>query len=124
MNPAFRTPAYRPFRAGMFAGMGMCAIFPVIHGLMIYGFVQMLDQIGLGWLVVQGVFYLTGTLLYAVSCSFLAIDWPTTDKVDAVSRISVSWKGRQVWCIPPDIPCLCGVGCSFSPHRSPQSFRL
>lgn len=50
----------------MFAGMGLCAIFPVIHGLVRYGYTQMLNQIGLGWLILQGVFYLTGAFLYAV----------------------------------------------------------
>lgn len=67
MNPAFRTPAYRPFRAAMFVGMGLCAIFPVLHGLVIYGFSRMLEQIGLFWLVLQGTLYITGALLYAVS---------------------------------------------------------
>lgn len=51
----------------MFAGMGLCALFPVLHGLKVYGIRQMSKQIGLSWLVLQGLLYLIGALLYAVS---------------------------------------------------------
>lgn len=48
--------------------MGLSAVFPVFHGLHKYGFQQMQRQIGLGWLVVQGVLYVTGAAIYA--CRF------------------------------------------------------
>ena len=41
--------------------------FPVIHGLRLYGFKQMQDQIGLSWLVSQGILYIAGASIYAVS---------------------------------------------------------
>lgn len=62
----FRTPAWRPFRAAMFVSMGLSAIFPVLHGLWLYGTVQMRKQIGLSWLVLQGVLYIFGACVYAV----------------------------------------------------------
>lgn len=68
MLPAFRTPAWRPYRAAMFAGMGLCAVFPVLHGLQRYGLEIMQRQIGLRWLVLQGVLYIFGASLYA--CRF------------------------------------------------------
>ena len=40
----------------MFVGMGISAVFPVLDGLRMFGFEQMRSQIGLGWLVLQGVF--------------------------------------------------------------------
>lgn len=67
LHPAFRTPAMRPFRAAMFIGMGLCAIFPVLHGLRLYGLAQTRQQIGLFWLVLQGILYIVGAILYAVS---------------------------------------------------------
>ncbi|KAH7304834.1 hemolysin-III channel protein-like protein Izh2 [Rhexocercosporidium sp. MPI-PUGE-AT-0058] len=61
----FRTPAWRPYRAGMFVLMGLSAVFPVLHGLQLYGVHEMRDRIGLTWLVLQGFFYILGAGLYA-----------------------------------------------------------
>lgn len=69
--PKFRTPGWRPFRASMFASMGLSAIIPVLHGLKVYGSQQMNDRIGLSWLILQGFLYLLGAGLYAVGSSDL-----------------------------------------------------
>ncbi|KAK4570356.1 hypothetical protein LTR86_002436 [Recurvomyces mirabilis] len=65
MLPKFRSPQWRPFRAFMFVAMGLSAVVPVIHGLQIYGAEQMEDQIGLSWLVGQGMLYILGAAIYA-----------------------------------------------------------
>lgn len=65
--PSFRTPKWRPFRAAMFVSMGLSAAFPVLHGISLYGIAQLEKQIGLSWLVLQGLLYVTGAGLYAVS---------------------------------------------------------
>lgn len=65
--PKFRTPEWRPFRAGMFVAMGLSAVIPVLHGLKLYGLQQMNDRIGLSWLVLQGFLYVLGAGIYAVS---------------------------------------------------------
>jgi predicted membrane channel-forming protein YqfA (hemolysin III family) len=51
----------------MFVAMGLSAVFPVLHGLELYGIKQMRDRIGLTWLVLQGFLYILGAGLYAVS---------------------------------------------------------
>ncbi|CAL3963564.1 hypothetical protein PZA11_001146 [Diplocarpon coronariae] len=61
----FRTPAWRPYRAGMFVLMGLSAVFPVFHGLELHGFKDMQNRIGLTWLLCQGSFYVLGAVLYA-----------------------------------------------------------
>jgi len=66
VTPKFRTPAYRPIRAGMFVGIGLSAVFPVLHGLYLYGVAQMDKQIGLRWLVAQGTLYILGAGIYAM----------------------------------------------------------
>lgn len=63
--PRFRTPRWRPFRAAMFVGMGLSAVFPVLHGLQLFGFNRMRQQIGLGWLLLQGFLYILGAGIYA-----------------------------------------------------------
>lgn len=74
MLPKFRSPAWRPFRAFMFVAMGLSAVVPVLHGVKLYGIAQMERQIGLSWLVSQGVLYLTGAAIYAVS-SMSLLGW-------------------------------------------------
>ena len=63
--PRFRTPRWRPFRAVMFVGMGLSAVFPVLHGLRLFGFDRMRRQIGLNWLLLQGFLYILGAAIYA-----------------------------------------------------------
>lgn len=49
----------------MFAGMGLSAIVPVLHGLTLYGYAAMCDTMSLWWLIAHGVMYLVGAGLYA-----------------------------------------------------------
>jgi predicted membrane channel-forming protein YqfA (hemolysin III family) len=36
-KPIFRTPQYRWIRSCLFLAMGLSAVFPVVHGLVLYG---------------------------------------------------------------------------------------
>lgn len=59
----------------MFVAMGLSAVFPVLHGVEMYGIAQMQGRIGLTWLLLQGFLYILGAGLYAVcvlliSCFF------------------------------------------------------
>lgn len=51
----------------MFTAMGLSAVFPVLHGLAWYGIDGMEQLMGLRWVVLQGVLYIAGAFLYAVS---------------------------------------------------------
>ncbi|KAI4729535.1 HlyIII-domain-containing protein [Aureobasidium sp. EXF-10728] len=63
--PSFRTPKWRPFRASMFVAMGASAVIPVLHGISLFGIAQLERQIGLSWLVLQGILYISGAAIYA-----------------------------------------------------------
>jgi adiponectin receptor len=65
MHNKFRTPALRPFRALMFVLMGLSAVFPMIHGIRVYGIAHMREAAGLDWVVLQGALYITGAAIYA-----------------------------------------------------------
>lgn len=54
----------------MFVAMGLSAVFPVLHGLIFFGLQQMSSQIGLAWVVLQGLLYILGAGIYAVSNTF------------------------------------------------------
>ncbi|KAI3578369.1 hemolysin-III related-domain-containing protein [Fusarium oxysporum f. sp. albedinis] len=62
----FRTPAWRPYRAMMFIGLGLSGVVPVIHGLFIYGYQGLEDRMSLSWVLLHGVMYIFGAVLYAV----------------------------------------------------------
>ena len=62
----FRTPQWRPYRASMFVAMGLSSVWSVIHGIDLFGFEQLNNQIGLWWMILEGVLYISGALLYAV----------------------------------------------------------
>ena len=49
----------------MFVGMGLSAVFPVLHGLFLFGIDQMRQQVGLVWLLLQGFLYILGAGIYA-----------------------------------------------------------
>jgi adiponectin receptor len=51
----------------MFVALGLSAVFPVLHGLKLYGFWQMSQQMGLLWVILQGLLYIIGAGIYAVS---------------------------------------------------------
>jgi adiponectin receptor len=51
----------------MFTSMGLSAIFPVLHGLRLYGIDELNKRIGLVWLILQGALYILGAIIYAVS---------------------------------------------------------
>ncbi|KAL5416863.1 hypothetical protein PMIN03_001928 [Paraphaeosphaeria minitans] len=61
----FRTPALRPFRALMFVLMGLSAVFPVFHAKSLYGYSQLCESIGVGWMFLEGFLYILGAATYA-----------------------------------------------------------
>ncbi|KAG0213194.1 hypothetical protein BGX31_001308 [Mortierella sp. GBA43] len=63
IRPEFRTPQYRWVRSCMFLAMGLSAVFPVIHGLVLYGFNLAVKAIALKYMIVMGL-SLFFTLLY------------------------------------------------------------
>ncbi|KAI0392886.1 hemolysin-III channel protein Izh2 [Xylariaceae sp. FL0594] len=62
----FRTPAWRPYRAAMFVGLGVSGVVPVCHGLKIYGYQSLNERMGLNWVLLEGALYIFGAFLYAV----------------------------------------------------------
>ena len=90
LYPKFRSPEWRPVRALAFVAMGLSAVVPVLHGLQMYGYEQVEKQIGLSWVVSQGVLYITGATLYAVSCEHELVK--LLDLTLIQSRIPERWR--------------------------------
>src|SRR5690348_4577005 len=60
----FRTPEYRWMRTILFLALGLSAIIPVVHGLLIYGLAPLVDMMSLYYMIAMGSMYVTGALIY------------------------------------------------------------
>lgn len=69
LHPAFRRPKYRPYRAGMYAGLGLSFIIPIVHGITKFGWKTQYWRMSLDWMAVMTTFNLTGGALYALRVS-------------------------------------------------------
>jgi predicted membrane channel-forming protein YqfA (hemolysin III family) len=107
----------------MFISLGLSALFPVVHGVLKFGIRQMNKQIGLFWVVLQGLFYIVGACIYAVSqekcltsqiliCKFL----------DPNTRARITWLVRYLDNLSPNISYHGGIGYNISLSRIGQCF--
>ncbi|TKR64580.1 hypothetical protein L596_025087 [Steinernema carpocapsae] len=62
----FAQPKYRPIRAGVFMAMGLSAIVPSIHILIVDGIKFLFEEASLAWLMTMGSMYIIGATLYAL----------------------------------------------------------
>lgn len=49
----------------MFVLMGLSAVFPMFHGIRLYGVSHMRESASLDWVVSQGALYIIGAVIYA-----------------------------------------------------------
>jgi adiponectin receptor len=49
----------------MFVLMGLSAVFPMFHGIRLYGVAHMRESASLDWVVSQGALYILGAAIYA-----------------------------------------------------------
>ncbi|KAL7940022.1 mPR-typeG-protein-coupled receptor [Trichoderma barbatum] len=67
LNPNFDGKKFRVFRALAFVGTGLSSFAPLIHGVKMFGFSQMMAQSGMPYYLIEGGFLLLGALVYVVS---------------------------------------------------------
>ncbi|KAI5954805.1 hypothetical protein KGF57_003829 [Candida theae] len=65
LHPEFSKNYYRPFRSTMFILFGLSGVLPVAFGIYKFGAVTTSERCGVKWLVLEGVFYISGAVLYA-----------------------------------------------------------
>jgi adiponectin receptor len=69
LHPAFRRPKYRPYRAAMYAGLGLSFIIPIVHGIAKFGWETQMWRMSLDWMAVMATFNLVGGALYGMRVS-------------------------------------------------------
>ncbi len=65
LNPQFRHPTLRPYRAGMYAGLGLSALVFVIHGILLYGLETQVNHMSVDRMALMALFNLIGAYVYA-----------------------------------------------------------
>ncbi|VDM47170.1 unnamed protein product [Toxocara canis] len=61
----FSESRYRPFRAGVFAGMGLSGVVPTMHFMITDGVKPLFEEASFHWLLLMAALYLLGAFLYA-----------------------------------------------------------
>ncbi|KAH8310273.1 hypothetical protein KR044_000363 [Drosophila immigrans] len=62
----FSEPGLRPLRAGVFMSFGLSGVIPAIHYSIMEGWFSQISRASLGWLILMGLLYILGALLYAL----------------------------------------------------------
>lgn len=94
LNPKFKGKEFRVFRALAFVGTGLSGFAPLIHGIVMFGWAQMMKQSGLPYYLAEAGCLLLGALIYVVSpqsSHVMEAVSKCSDFTDQVSREPVSW---------------------------------
>ncbi|KAL8940802.1 MAG: hypothetical protein Q9216_002628 [Gyalolechia sp. 2 TL-2023] len=65
LHPKFRHPTLRPYRAAMYAGLGLSAVVFVVHGILLHGWTIQNHRMSLDWMALMASLNLLGATVYA-----------------------------------------------------------
>ncbi|KAI0107397.1 mPR-like GPCR protein [Hypoxylon sp. NC0597] len=65
LAPTFQGPRWRTLRLLTFVCTGLSGLAPIIHGIVMFGFQQMMKQSGLPYYLAEGALFLLGAIVYA-----------------------------------------------------------
>lgn len=60
LHQAFRRSKYRPYRASMYAGLGLSFVIPIFHGISLFGWETQVYRMSLDWMALMTALNLTG----------------------------------------------------------------
>ena len=69
LRPRFRTPTFRPYRAAMYACLGLSALVSITHAIILHGWEESSRRMSLGWMGLMAALNLIGALIYAARVS-------------------------------------------------------
>ena len=81
MQPSFRTPLLRPYRAAMYTCLGLTAFLFAVHGLMIHGFDTQKQRMSIDWMIITSTLNTFGAVAYATR---VCTDYVSLSSVNAV----------------------------------------
>lgn len=66
LHPKFRHPTIRPYRAVMYAALGLSAVLFVVHGVILHGWELQNRRMSLWWMALMAFLNLAGATCYAI----------------------------------------------------------
>lgn len=66
LDPRFSSNTYRPMRSLMFIIFGLSGILPILVAIRIHGYAKAVEMCCANWLVLEGISYISGAVLYAM----------------------------------------------------------
>lgn len=70
MHPKFRHPSIRPYRAAMYAGLGLSALIFTTHGIWKFGWETQMGRMSLDRMFLMATLNLIGAVIYAARVCF------------------------------------------------------
>jgi adiponectin receptor len=70
VHPKFQGPRWRTFRVAIFVGTGLSGLAPLLHGIIVFGFSNMVKQSGMPYYLGEGFLLLLGAFFYTVSIKY------------------------------------------------------
>lgn len=114
----FATPDWRPFRAGMFVALGLSAVLPIGHAMQLHSLHKLDELMGLRWVVLEGVLYISGAAIYAVRSFVRVLDVQANPPMlETHPGALSSWTIRHLRQLAPDFSHPGRAGCYLSSQR-------
>jgi adiponectin receptor len=63
LNPKYGEPSHRGARTRVFVVLGVSGVVPFTHALLTHGPQNLMREMGFGYLLLSGFFYLTGAII-------------------------------------------------------------
>ncbi|PQE28183.1 hemolysin III family channel protein [Rutstroemia sp. NJR-2017a WRK4] len=112
MLERFRTPAWRPYRAGVFVALALAgAVIPTLQGVEMNGFTAMRERMGLTWVLLEGFLYVLGASLYAAR-------WPERSSPGSYDIFGSSHQIFHMLVLAAAASHLYGLTVAFDFHHS------
>ena len=86
VSPKFQGRQWRTLRVCIFVGTGLSGLAPLAHGIVLFGFQQMILQSGMPYYIGEGFLLLLGALFYTVSALLFPTTLPPTQPNPRLAR--------------------------------------
>lgn len=125
LDPRFATNVYRPLRSLMFILFGLSGILPLIAAVKLYGYSAAVERSCAGWLVLEGISYISGAVLYAMRVPerFTHVDEDETSLLDKPlsGKFDIFGHSHQIFHVMVLVGAFCHwmslVGCYHYLHE-------
>lgn len=123
-NPRFRAPKWRGVRAFLFVSIGWSGAIPMTHAVQKWGRAQVDAQMGWNILFLEGLLYITGAIIYAVTIPYASGFATSLTRLGSHTRALETWYIRYLGQFSPTLSYVCCFWGNHASERYHHCFRL